>query len=34
MIQALESTKSNFANMQIQLDKSFNKEYQIQLPTL
>jgi hypothetical protein len=35
MIQALELTKSNFASMQIWLDKSFakNEEYQAQLPT-
>jgi hypothetical protein len=36
MIQALESTKSNFASMQSWLDKSFveNKGYWTQLPTL
>jgi hypothetical protein len=35
MIQALELTKCNFANMQIWLDKSLakNEEYQAQLPT-
>jgi hypothetical protein len=36
MIQALESTKSNFASLQSWLDKSLakNEEYQVQLPTL
>jgi hypothetical protein len=36
MIQALESTESNFAGMESQFDKSMveNKEYWAQFPTL
>ncbi len=34
MVQALESSKSNFASMQILSDKSLAKEYRATLPTL